>query len=68
MGKVSEEENRSKVHVGVDSREEAEKLFNGLSSGGQVEAPLNESPWGTYFCMFRDRYGIEWIIECNLHR
>jgi PhnB protein len=65
MGKVSENENRSKIHVVVDSKEEAEKIFNGLSTGGQVEAPIGDSAWGTYFGMFRDAYGIEWIIECN---
>ena len=65
MGKVSENENRSKIHIGVDSKEEAEKIFNGLSIGGQGEGPIGESPWGTYAGMFRDRYGIEWIIEYN---
>lgn len=65
MGKVSEEENRIKIHVGVESKDEAERIFNGLSQGAQVEAPLGYSPWGTYFGMFRDKYGIEWIIECN---
>ena len=65
MGKVSEEENRSIIHVGVESKEEAEKIFSGLSQGAQVEAPLGDSQWGTYFGMFRDKYGIEWIIECN---
>mgnify|MGYP000623797120 CR=1 FL=1 len=68
MGKVSEEENRSKIHVMVDAKEEAEKIFNGLSVGAQVEAPLSESAWGTYFCMFRDKYGIEWVIECDLKK
>lgn len=65
MGKVSENENRSKILVDADSKEEAEKIFNGLSIGGQVEAPLGDSAWGTYFGMFRDTYGIEWIIEFN---
>ena len=65
MGTVSENENRSKIHVAVDSKEEAERIFNGLSVGGQVEGPFGDSPWGTYAAMFRDKYGIEWIIECN---
>jgi len=43
--------------------EEADKLFNGLSSGGSVEVPMDDSPWGVYFGMFRDKYGIEWIVE-----
>jgi PhnB protein len=65
MGKVSENENRSKIHVVADSKDEAQKLFDGLSAGGQIDGALGDSPWGTYFGMFRDKYGIEWIIECD---
>jgi PhnB protein len=63
MGTVSENENRSKILVSTESKEEADKLFGALSAGGQVEGPMSESPWGTYFGMFRDKYGIEWMIE-----
>ena len=63
MGKVNENENRSKISIRTDSKEEADKLFNGLSVGGKVEGPMGESPWGSYSGMFRDKYGIEWIIE-----
>lgn len=63
MGRVNEEENRSKIAVFADSREEAERIFNGLSVDGTVEMPMDNSPWGTYFSMFRDKYGIEWTVE-----
>jgi len=63
MGPVNENENRSKITVTANSREEADKLFNGLSEGGTVEMPIGDTPWGTYFAMFRDKYGIEWMIE-----
>ena len=63
MGQVNENENRSKISVSVESKEEADKLFNGLSAGGKVEVPMDDSSWGSYFGMFRDKYGIEWIIE-----
>jgi len=63
MGKVSEEENRSKISINAESKEEAYKIFNGLSAGGQVEMPLDENPDGTYFAMFRDKYGIEWMVK-----
>lgn len=63
MGRVSENENRSKIAVTAESREEADKIFKGLSVDGTVEMPMDESPWGTYFAMFRDRYGIEWTVE-----
>jgi PhnB protein len=63
MGRVNEEENRSKISVSAESREEADKIFNGLSAGGNVEGPIGDSPWGSYAGMFRDKYGIEWIVE-----
>jgi PhnB protein len=63
MGKTNENENRSKIVIGAASKEEADKLFKGLSVGGQIEGPIGDSPWGTYFGCFRDKYGIEWIVE-----
>ena len=63
LGKVNERENRSKILVGTESKEEADRLFEGLSAGGEVEGPMGDSPWGSYAGMFRDKYGIEWIIE-----
>jgi PhnB protein len=63
MGRVSENENRSKISISAQSQEEADQLFNGLSAGGQVEMPIANSPWGSYFAMFRDKYGIEWTVE-----
>ena len=63
MGRTNENENRSKIVINADSKEEAEKLFNGLSAGGQVEMPIGDTPWGTYFGMFRDKYGIEWMVD-----
>lgn len=65
MGKVDENENRSKIHVNVENKEEAEEIFNNLAIGAQIEAQMSDSPWGTYFGMLRDRYGIEWIVEFN---
>lgn len=63
MGRVNENENRSKISINAESKEEADKLFNGLSVGGEVEGPMGDSPWESYAGMFRDKYGIEWIIE-----
>ena len=63
MGRVNENENRSKISISAESREEADKLFNGLTAGGDVEVPMADSPWGSYFGMFRDKYGIEWMVD-----
>lgn len=63
MGKTNENENRSKIVITAESKEEADKLFNGLSAGGQIEMPISDSPWGSYFGMLRDKYGIEWMVD-----
>jgi PhnB protein len=66
MGRVDENENRSKIAITAESKEEAHKLFNGLSKDGQVEIPMDENPDGTYFAMFRDKFGIEWMVKFDL--
>jgi len=63
LGPVNEAENRSKISVSTNSREEADTIFTGLTEGGTIEMPMSDSPWGTYFGMFRDKYGIEWTVE-----
>ena len=63
MGQVNENENRSKISINAASREKAPSLYNGLSAGGAIEVPIGDSPWGSYFGMFRDKFGIEWIVD-----
>lgn len=63
LGRVNERENRSKILVRAESKEEADRLFAGLSAGGEVEGPMGDSPWDSYAGVFRDKFGIEWIIE-----
>jgi len=63
LGRVNENENRSKISISTESKEEADKLYNGLSAGGDIEMPIADSPWGAYFAMFRDKYGIEWMVS-----
>ncbi len=63
MGKHNENETRSKISISAESKEEADQLFTGLSAGGKVEFPIADSPWGAYFGMLRDKYGIEWMVD-----
>jgi len=63
LGRTNEHENRSKIVISAESKEEADKLFHGLSAGGQIEMPISDSPWGSYFGMFRDKFGIEWMVD-----
>ena len=63
MGRANENEHRSKISINCDSKEEADRLFTGLSEGGSIEFPIGDSPWNSYFAMFRDKYGIEWMVD-----
>ena len=63
MGRTNENENRSKISIITESKEEAYKIYNGLTVGGQIEVPIEEGPLGSCFGMFRDKYGIEWMIN-----
>jgi PhnB protein len=62
MGKVT---NGTNFHIAINaiSKEEAEKLFNGLSAGGKVLMPLSKAFWGALFGMFTDKYGIDWMVN-----
>ena len=51
------------VSVNAESREDADKIFNGLSAGGKVEMPINDTFWGSYFGMFKDKFGINWMVS-----
>ncbi len=63
LGVHNENETRSKISINADSKEEADKLFHGLSADGQIEMPIQDSPWGSYFGMLRDKFGIEWMVD-----
>ncbi len=51
------------ISISAESKEEADKLFNGLSAGGQVTMPMENTFWGSYFGMFKDKFGINWMMS-----
>lgn len=55
--------NNNYISVTPDSREEAERIFNGLSEGGKIEMPLEDMFWGDYFGSFQDKFGTFWMIN-----
>ena len=54
--------NNFSISLNVDSKEEADKLFNGLCAGGKVEMPMADAFWGDYFGMFSDKFGVQWMV------
>lgn len=57
--------NNYSVSVSVDSKEEADRIFNGLSEGGRVTMPMADTFWGDYFGMCTDRFDINWMMSFN---
>ncbi|PRY52586.1 PhnB protein [Arcticibacter pallidicorallinus] len=55
--------NNNYISVSPESREEAERIFNGLSEGGKIEMPLEDMFWGDYFGSFQDKFGTFWMIN-----
>ena len=63
QGQVMQPGNNFSLSLTPGSEEEANKFFDGLSSGGNVEVPFGKAPWGAYFGMFMDKFGIRWMIN-----
>lgn len=57
--------NNFSISISTASKEEGDRLFNGLSSGGQVTMPMDKTFWGEYFGMFTDKFGISWMVSFN---
>lgn len=57
--------NNFSISISVDSKEEADRLFNGLSNGGKVTMHMGQTFWGDYFGMFTDKFDINWMVSFN---
>ena len=57
--------NNFSISINTDTKEEADRLFNGLSAGGTATMPMNKTFWGDYFGMFTDKFGINWMVSFN---
>lgn len=51
------------ISVNVESKEEADKIFNGLSVNGNPHMPMDNTFWGAYFGMLTDQFGINWMVN-----
>lgn len=60
--------NNFSISINAESEEEATKVFNSLSEGGQVTMPLDKTFWGAYFGMFVDKFGIQWMVNYDYNQ
>jgi PhnB protein len=63
FGQVTVIGNNFSISINTESVEEADKLFNGLSAGGKIIAPMEKTFWGAYFGMFTDKFDINWMVN-----
>lgn len=64
-GQVLNVGNNIYISLHPETKTEADRLFNGLSAGGKVEMPMADQFWGSYFGSFTDRFGVNWMINCE---
>lgn len=60
------EGNNFSISVNADSKEEVDRIFNALAQGGTVSMPPDKTFWGSYFGMLTDRFGISWMVSCEV--
>lgn len=65
MGSPFNKGTNNYVSIHPGSREEADRLFEGLSKGGVVEMPMQDQFWGDYYGSFIDKFGTPWMINYN---
>jgi PhnB protein len=53
------------INLQPDTRAETKRLFDALSEGGEVEMELQDMFWGDYFGSFKDRFGVQWMLNCS---
>ena len=63
IGQTLTQGNGNYISIFPESREEADRIFNALSAGGEVEAPMEDQFWGDYFGSFKDKFGVYWMIN-----
>jgi PhnB protein len=63
MGQKLTVGNNVSLAIETNSEEESEKLFKGLSEGGEITMPLEKTFWNAYFGMCNDKFGIQWMVN-----
>ena len=60
--------NNVSLSLEIEDTAKLETLFNKLSAGGTVKMPLEDTFWGARFGMFTDKFGIHWMMNCQLKK
>lgn len=55
--------NNFSISIAAESKEEADRLFEGLSAGAKITLPISDTFWGSYFGTLTDKFGVQWMIS-----
>jgi PhnB protein len=67
MGQETRIDNNTSVCLDLDSREEANRVYGALSEGRSEGSLMADMPWGAYWGVILDRYGIRWMVNQPWH-
>jgi PhnB protein len=56
---------RISLSLSGDDEAELRGYYEKLSEGGTVTMPLDKAPWGDFFGMCTDRFGINWLVNIS---
>ena len=65
LGQTYQAGNNHFLSLAVETREETKRIFTGLSEGGTIVMPLQLTHWGAYFGMCNDKFGVQWMVNCE---
>ena len=54
------------MSLGTNDMEATNTTFSALAEGGRINMPLEDTFWGARFGMLTDKFGINWMINCEL--
>lgn len=63
LGQKLVQGNNVYISIHPESKEEADRIFNALSEGGTIEMPIADQPWGDYYGSFKDKFGVQWMVN-----
>lgn len=56
------------ININMDNTEKADALYEKLSAGGNPSMPMENTFWGARFGMLQDKFGQNWMINCELNQ
>ncbi len=63
LGQTLVQGNNVYISIHPESKEEADRIFTTLSTGGVVEMSIVDQPWGDYYGSFKDKFGVQWMVN-----